>query len=373
MSRLRIAHVVHHLVIGGMENGVINLINRLPRDRFEHAVLCIEDASDFRLRIEDPRVPVRQFHRSQIGSQRLRWQLWQWMRDWRPDVVHTRNLSGLDALVPAWLAGAKRVHSEHGFDVADLQGLARKPRWLRRLHQPLMQRRIAVSRDLAQRMVEQWGAPRGRVEQIYNGVDTQRFRPGGAERRAAYPEWFRAPKRLLIGTVGRMSVVKDQVSLVRALGRLSRSHPTHAADLGLVLVGDGPLRSVLTDAVAQEGLAARCWFAGARDDVASLLPGLDVFVLPSLNEGISNTLLEAMACGVAVLASRVGGNPEVMPDDGLGLFEAGDVEALAGLLEPWLKSTAAAHQRGAELRAHVLAKFSLQAMMSRYQAVYESF
>ena len=89
-----VVHVIHHLVIGGMENGVVNLINRLPADRFKHAVVCIEDFSDFRDRIQLPDVEVFALHRSKIGAFRLRWELLRLFRNLRPDIVHSRNLSG---------------------------------------------------------------------------------------------------------------------------------------------------------------------------------------------------------------------------------------------------------------------------------------
>lgn len=121
---LFVVHVIHHLVIGGMENGLVNLINHLPRERFRHAVICIEDFSDFRQRIERDDVEVYAMHRSKIGIWRLRWRLWRLLSQLKPDVVHTRNLSGLDALLPARLAGIKTLHSEHGFDVDDIGGRA---------------------------------------------------------------------------------------------------------------------------------------------------------------------------------------------------------------------------------------------------------
>ena len=116
-----IVHVIHHLHTGGLENGLVNLINHLPRDRFRHAVVCVEDFSDFKQRIERDDVEVYAMHRSRIGVWRLRWRLLKLLSELKPDIVHSRNMSGLDALLPARSLGIKTIHSEHGYDVDDVR------------------------------------------------------------------------------------------------------------------------------------------------------------------------------------------------------------------------------------------------------------
>ena len=147
--RQMVLHVIHHLVIGGMENGLVNLINQMPAHACDHAVLCIEDFSAFRDRIQNSSVEVIALHRSRVGAAAVRRAVFAHCRRLRPTVVHTRNLSGLDALVAAWLAGVpRRVHSEHGWDVGNLDGAQWKPALLRRLHSPLVSHYITVSQDL---------------------------------------------------------------------------------------------------------------------------------------------------------------------------------------------------------------------------------
>jgi hypothetical protein len=123
-----IVHVIHHLVIGGMENGLVNLINGLPAEAFRHAIVCIEEDSDFRDRLQRPDVEVIPLHRSKIGVMQLRRKLYQTFKSRQPAIVHSRNMSGLDAILPARLAGVPvRIHGEHGWDVNDLQGNHWKP------------------------------------------------------------------------------------------------------------------------------------------------------------------------------------------------------------------------------------------------------
>lgn len=370
---LLIVHVIHHLVIGGMENGVVNLINRLPRDRFRHAVVCIEDYSDFRQRIERDDVEVHALHRSKIGAWRLRWRLFSLLRRLRPDIVHTRNLSGLDALLPARLAGGKTLHSEHGFDVDNLDGRATKPALLRRLHAPLVRRYVTVSRDLSRLMTERWGIAASRVTQIYNGVDTERFRPTDPRRHDLLPPTLRGTELFVVGAVGRVRPIKDQSTLLRAFAAVLARRPEWRARLRLAIVGDGPLLALLKEEAQALGIASMVWFAGARHDVSDLLQAVDLFVLPSLMEGISNTLLEAMATGVPVLATAVGGNVELLDEGVVGAtFAVGDAGGLAAMIENYAGNAELCARHGAAARQRAVQRFSLQAMVAKYQDIYEA-
>lgn len=369
--RIFVVHVIHQLAIGGLENGLVNLINQLPRDRFRHAVVCIEDFSDFRYRIQDPDVAVYSLHRSKIGTMRLRWRLFWFLRWLRPDIVHSRNLSGLDALLPARLNGIATLHSEHGFDVNNLDGKSRKPALLRRLHMPLVSHYVTVSKQLRALYVEEFGMAPGKVTQICNGVDTTRFTPLQARRDDLLPIAFRGNNSFVIGTVGRVEPIKDQVSLLHAMADLVRRCLGWRVRVHLVLVGDGPLLVKLKNVAIGLGIGDRVWFTGARNDVGDLLQSMNLFVLPSLNEGISNTLLEAMATGLPVLATAVGGNVELLEAGVTGdTFEPGDIHKLAELMARYVASPALCFAHGAAARQRVVCRFSLQTMVAAYQKIY---
>ena len=371
-SRL-IVHVVHHLQIGGLENGVVNLINHLPHDRFRHAVVCIEDFTDFSRRIERCDVEIFAMHRSKIGVWRLRWALLKLLRRLRPDIVHTRNLSGLDALLPARLAGAKTLHSEHGFDVDNLSGSAFRPMLLRRLNTPLVSRYVALSDDLRRVMCKHWGIAVTRVRQIYNGVDTDKFTPTLPIRRDLLPAELQGTNLFIVGTVGRIQPVKDQATLLRAFAAVLAIHPEWRAQFRLVLVGDGPLLQELRELACELRITEQTWFAGSRHDVAVLMRAFDLFVLPSLNEGISNTLLEAMSTGLPLLASAVGGNVELLTQGDVGsTFLPGDHSTLAAMMSQYYLEPELRLRHGSAARAQALQSFSLQAMVANYQAVYET-
>lgn len=372
-TRPLVLHVIHHLTMGGLENGLVNLINYMPAERYRHAILCVEHASDFRLRIARPDVEVYELHRSQIGVWRMRREMLRLCRRLRPAIVHSRNMSGLDVLLPARLAGVSVcLHGEHGWDVDDLDGARNKPVWLRRLHTLLVTRYVTVSRHLEHYLVRRVGIAPARVSQVYNGVDTARFTPRGAAGRSGLPDGFAGPDTVLIGTVGRLQAVKDQATLLRAFASLRDSQPALWPRMRLALVGDGPLAQELAALVRQLGLAQQVWLAGARDDIPALLAAFDLFVLPSLSEGISNTILEAMACGLPVLATAVGGNVELVNDGHDGrLFEPGDVAGLAALLSAYSADSALRLAHGKAARQDALARFSIDSMISNYLAVYD--
>lgn len=367
-----IMHVLHHMVIGGMENGVVNLVNHLPHERFRHVIVCIEDYSDFIQRIRRDDVKVVALHRSQVGAWRLRWELFRHMRAVKPDVVHTRNLSGLDALLPAKLLGLRTLHSEHGFDVDNLKGRSARPILLRRLHAPLVDRFICVSRDIADLMQFRWGIDSRRTTQIYNGVDTERFAPRTPARADDLRAVDRADAEIVIGTVGRVRPIKDHMTLLEAFAHVISTHGALRARLKLMVVGDGPLLGALKSRAASLGISDRCEFPGARHDIDSLMPRFDLFVLPSLNEGISNTVLEALACGIPVLATAVGGNVELVEAGVVGaLFQPGDIGALATHIVRYAEDADLRLTQGQAARRRAVERFSLSAMVRSYQHAYE--
>lgn len=374
MSPPLIAHVIHHLVIGGLENGLVNLINRMPEDRYRHAIVCVKDYSDFRNRIRRPDVEVIALHRQDGRPLKLYGQLYRVFKELKPTIVHSRNMTGLDSLLPATLAGVPiRIHGEHGRDMNDPDGSNRKYRLLRKLHSPFVQHYVAVSSDLAQYLGARVGIAASRITQIYNGVDTQRFAPPARFQRTAIPGApFPEEGLFVVGTVGRFQPIKDQATLVRAFARARALDPRAAGSIRLALVGDGAERLAIERTVREAGLSEWVWMPGAREDVPEVLRGFDLFVLPSRGEGISNTILEAMASGLPVVATRVGGNPELVAEGSTGaLVPPEDPEAIAKAMLDYVRnpSLRTAHATAARRRAEQC--YSLDAMIASYTALYD--
>jgi sugar transferase (PEP-CTERM/EpsH1 system associated) len=368
-----VAHVIHALRVGGLENGLVNLINHMDPARYRHAIVCMTDYSDFRDRIRTPGVEVVALHKQELTRWQIYARLFRLFRDWRPAIVHGRNWDGLDAVLPARVAGVPvRVQGEHGRDMHDLHGTNRRQQWLRRLNRPFTTHYSTVSRDLARYLCDAVGIPENRVTQIYNGVDTQLFRPaeGG---RARLPDGIPAePGHFVVGTVGRLAPVKDQAMLIRACSRLVRAGAVGAERLRLVIVGDGPLRADLERTAAEECLAGRVFFPGARANVQDWLRAFDLFVLPSLAEGISNTVLEAMATGLPIVATDVGGNADLVEHGRSGCVVAsGNAESMAASISRYLENPDLARGEGAAARERAERCFSIRAMVDGYAALYD--
>lgn len=366
-------HVVYHFGVGGLENGLVNLINRLPRARFRHHIVSLTDYTDFSRRIEREDVQIHALHKRPGHDWRMYVRLYRLFRRLRPDIVHTRNLAAMEAQLPAWLAGVPcRIHGEHGRDVLDVDGTNRKYILQRRLLRPFIHHFIALSRDLEGYLRHSIGVQPQRLSRIINGVDVVRFRPDVSGARARLPAGFAAADSIVIGTVGRLAAIKDQLSLVRAFARLRELAPETADRLRLVLIGEGSERTRLEQELTAAGLMPQAWLAGARDDVAELLPALDLFVLPSLAEGISNTVMEAMACGLPVIATDVGGNAELVATGETGaLVPRTDPEALVQALLPYVQDAAMRKSQGRAARERAETEFSLDRMVARYQGVYD--
>ncbi|MEW6513499.1 MAG: TIGR03088 family PEP-CTERM/XrtA system glycosyltransferase [Pseudomonadota bacterium] len=371
-ARPLVLHVFYRFDVGGLENGVANLINHMPVDAYRHAILALTEVTDFRQRIRRDDVQYISLRKPPGHLFKLFPRLWRIFRELKPAIVHSRNLAALEVTVPAWLARVPvRIHGEHGYDVGDLDGSNKTYQWVRRAYNPFVSRWIALSRDLQAYLTGRAGIPGRKVTQIYNGVDAGRFHPAVSPAPISNCPFTR-PEHWLIGTVGRMQTVKDQTLLARAFIRALDLAPELKCRLRLVMVGDGPLRAEAQALLDTAGVADLAWLPGERHDVPEVLRGLDCFVLPSLAEGISNTILEAMASGLPVIATRVGGNPELLIEGQTGmLVPVSDPEAMARAIVDYARNPEQARAAGKAGRAEVERRFSLDAMIRAYGTLYD--
>ena len=370
---LLIAHVVYRFDIGGLENGVVNLINRLPESSWRHAVLALTEVSPvLTQRVQRQDVRYLSLHKSSGHLWKLYPRIVRLFRELQPAVVHTRNLAALEAVVPAWAAGVgARIHGEHGRNAIDPDGGRSRYQWVRRAYSPFVSRYVAVSQDLERYLHERVGISADRIVQLYNGVDSDRFHPVVDVRTAIDGCPFRSSGHWLVGTVGRMDHVKDQSTLARAFVAALQMSPSARERMRLVIVGEGALRAEAERILNDGGAGELAWFAGQRTDIPEIMRGLDCFVLPSRGEGISNTILEAMACALPVVATRVGGNAELVGDGLTGrLVPAADPAALAQAIVNYFEDPALAHQHGRAGRNRVEENFSLDRMVDSYHELY---
>lgn len=372
-DRPLVMHIVYRFDTGGLENGIVNLINHMPTGAYRHAVLALTEVTDFRHRIRHEGIPTLALNKPPGHG------LWQYpklfrlFRQLRPAVVHTRNLAALEAVVPAWAAGVPvRIHSEHGREGRDLGAGATRYDHVRKLYRPFVSHYIALSKDLETYLSRAVSVPAGQLSQFYNGVDVEKFRPVPGPRPTIAGCPFSPENHWIMGTVGRLQPVKDQATLARAFVRAVTLAPELKDRLRLAIVGEGPLRTEVMDILNSGGVAGMSWLPGERHDIPEILRGLHCFALPSQSEGISNVLLEAMASGLPVLATAVGGNPELVDAGRTGeLVPPSDPEAMAQVLVRLVRDPGYSAALGRAARADIETRFSMPTMVGSYQGLYD--
>lgn len=360
---MRVLHIVRCLETGGLESVVVDLATGLARDGFPPALLCLQRRGRLAETAERTAIPVAAWGVGEgLHPHLLARTAWLAARS-RPVILHCHNLKPLfyaGAAVRVWPRAqlVLTVHGEGGLGMAGWEG-----RYLR----AVARRGVVVAVSVATRDALRRAGWRGAtgIEVIPNGVDTERFRP---RERAAWETLpgCRAGEQV-IGVVARLAPEKDHATLLRAFREVAARNSLAR----LVLVGDGPLRRELERQADVLGIWPRVTFLGDRADVADLLPRIDLFWLPSRREGLSLVLLEAMACGLPVVATRVGGNSEVVLPGWTGwLVPPGDPRALAEALLALLADPERRRAFGRAGRQRVVAAFRRDQMIARYEALY---
>lgn len=358
-----IMHLVYRFYAGGLENGMVNIINHMAPGQVDHVIVCLTDHDNFIERIK-PDVQVYDLHKQPGLDLALFWRFAKLLRQVKPDIIHSRNLATLELQwVAALTSKAIRCHGEHGWDVADLTGGNKKYRYLRRATATHLSAVIALSGHTHDYLAHTVGIPQVKLRQICNGVDHHKFCPTNSQ--------HLSPKRgITFGTVGRLAAVKNQRLLINAFAQLLQQ-VTASQNLRLVLVGEGECRADLESLIAELGIAEQVTLVGEQRDVADWLNQLDVFVLPSLAEGICNTILEAMACGKPVIATRVGGNEELVEHEVTGvLVPSNEVATLCQAMLQYLTQPQQLESHGKQGRERVESHFTLPLMVQKYQNLY---
>ena len=368
-SPLRVLHVLNRLATGGTELVVLKLVEGLNKEIFEHRFAALRGMDPGFNEMQIPGGRLLLTGKEDGGFEFLILRLARIMRAYRPHIVHSRNWGAIEAIPAARLARVPvAIHSEHGYELDMLAGLPQRRRIFRRAAYGMADTVFAVTRELRDFHARQAWIPPERIRVIYNGVDTQRFRPRPDERIALRKRFGLPEKRFIVGTVGRTVTIKDHPTLLRAV----ESIVLKGVDAHGLLVGSGP-EFERNQQIAKDSatLAGRVTFVGSCNDVPELLNAMDVFALTSVSEGMSNTLLEALATGLPVVATNVGGNPEVIIDGESGwLFPPRDREALASRLMLLALDENLRERAGAAGRRRIMERFSVGRMLNDYSNLY---
>lgn len=365
--------MVHSFATGGLENGVVNIINALPENEYRHTIVCVTNHDpEFFARIKQNNTQVINLNKPSGNSPKWLYHCWKLLRELKPDICHTRNLSAIEAQLPAFLAGVPyRIHGEHGWDVSDIGGTNKKYQFLRKLYKPLIHQYVALSKEAQDYLTHAIKAKASKVRRICNGVDIDKFVPN--HNRTLLPDGFANEDTVIFGTVGRLAQVKNQTFLVESFLDIWQQNPVLRDKIKLVIIGDGILLPKLQEMVSECGANASVWFAGRKDNVPQLMQQLDVFVLPSLAEGISNTLLEAMASGIPYIATDVGGNADLILPKHLDthIVEVNNNLQLKSAMLAYIKTPENIKKDSELVRKHCEENFSLAGMVASYHQLYQ--
>ena len=358
---IRVMHVVYALQPGGMEFGVLKLVNGLVPERIDNAVCSTNPAGEMKTLLNS-HASLFELRRRAGNDPMLVRDLYRLFKRERPDIVHTHGWGTLvEGLLAARMARVPVVvHGEHG----TLQ-LRSRQRWVQRRAWAAADQVLSVSSRLAERMAAETRFPLHRIRVIRNGVDLTRF---GAHNRAAARTTLQLESSARVAVaVGRLVPVKDHITLLDAANAMARQGRVFT----LLLAGDGPLHPALVERASALGISDRVRFLGHRADIEVVLSAADVFVQSSVSEGLSNTILEAMASALPVVATRVGGADEMVEHGVTGLLvEPSSASALATATGSLLFDAPRARTMGEAGRVRAESEFSLGGMIRRYEALY---
>jgi glycosyltransferase involved in cell wall biosynthesis len=359
-ATIHIVHVVPGLMPGGMELAMAQVISGLTGGRMRHSVVCLKGEPEIADRLPSS-AEIHCMH-ARPNELRLPLRLAHLFRRVRPTVIHARNWGAWpDTVAAARLTWPRLpvILSFHGLGRAGYMPLRRRlaSRLLARMAACL----VTVSDRSRELMVANWGWPASKVQVIPNGVDTDRFRPG---------ERPRSSDRIVIGTVGNLRPVKNQALLLEACGQL-----VHAGrDLEVRIAGEGEERSRLSALAESRQLTDRVRLCGRVEDVPQFLQDLDLFVLSSDSEQHPNALNEAMACGLACVATDVGSVGEMLDGGRCGrITPPGDRPAFAAAIDRFLADPATRQEYAARARQRACTCYSLSRMLDGYGALYRRF
>lgn len=359
-QRIKVMHILNSFNTGGLENGVVNLINRMNDQRFYHEICCVRHSGNASRRLSR-KIPIFELNKAEGNDWRIVGKLIDIIKKSRPDVVHTRNWGAVDGVIAARLAGVRHViHGEHGWNMDDPEGRNRKRLLARRLLSMWVDQFVAVSQDIGSWLKESVKISPRKIKTIINGVDTRKFLP---------KKEARLTDGIVIGIIGRLDPIKRHDLLLRAFSKLDHAN----CNLRLLVVGGGPERCNLERLKESLPSCEKVVFLGERADVESLYKAIDIFVLPSQNEGISNTILEAMSSGLPIIATHVGGNPELVTHGKTGLLiRPRSADEIRDALNYYIHQPDKIQIHGRSARADAECRFSLDRMVEAYEHLYFS-
>lgn len=362
-----ICQLLHSLHVGGAEVLAARLARQL-QGSFRFLFVCLDTLGTLGEELRGEGFPVEVLGRRPGLDGRCAWRLSRLLRRERVGLVHAHQYTPFFYALAARLFHRRPalLFTEHGRHFPDFP---RKKRML--VNRLLIEKRdavVGVGEAVRQALIHNEGIPEHRVGVIYNGIDLSRFARTSPDRNAVRRELGVKPTDLVLLQVARLDYLKDHATAIRTVQRVAQQRP----DVHLLLAGEGPEHSAIEAMVKQQNLGDQVRLLGLRSDVTRLLAAADLFLLTSISEGIPLTVIEAMAAGLPVVSTNVGGVGEVMVDPETGLLApAGDDAALAAHILRLSADPALSRRMGQKGRERAQALFSEARMHAAYHELYE--
>ena len=367
---LHILHVVRRgRAEGGMENGIVNVTNLLP-DRHRVSICALDSEETFSLRIQRSGTEYFLLPKNGDGIDwGLVYRLARLIRSGKVDLVHSHNWGTfLYSVLAAKLAGVPIVHGEHGKNQSEVGGDGRAKRVAKRV----LGRRVDQIVPVCQAIADEWiayGVPQDRVKSIPNGVDINRFCPR-PDRGACRDEFGLPESAFLVGSVGRLDELKNYEVLVQVLGKMKDDLP----DIHVAILGDGPQRTMLQELAQRTGIAERVHLLGFRTRPELFLAGLDIFILPSKYEGMSNVVLEAMSTALPIVCADLRSHREIFVPGREGeIVSPCSAATFAASIDQLYRDDRRRRELGLAARARILKEFSIEQMVNSYARMYDTY
>jgi len=372
----RTAFIVHTFDTGGIERCVAHLCNHLDRDRFRPLVICLGrsgTAAEWLERDDVEIVAIRKKPSNDLGAVR---RLAAVLRERKIDVVHSHNWGTLveTSLARRWAGVPVHVHSERGTVLGDVEFGGIRHRLRAVAMRWALNRADAVisnAASVARRVDERCGFPAERIHLIPNGVLVPRIDDREQARCRVREELNIPANAFVVGSIGRLVPVKNFGMAIKAVARLNANNRnTH-----LILVGDGPERDNLTMCARSEGIADRVHLLGHREDIGNWLAVMDIYVNSSRSEGMSQSILEAMAAGLSQVVTDVGDNAELVGGESPcgRVVPAGDVSEMAAAMVDILEDPIQRESLGGNALARHQSRYEFFRMIRNYESFYDEF
>ncbi len=363
-KKINILHTVLSLEMGGLEKVVADTVSGLDKTKYNVEVCCFDSLGHFAAILDDLGIVVTLLQRNQDHYDYFfPFRLKKLLHNKKTDILHMHSGTFFLGTQAALLAGIPRmVYTDHGRHYVEPKILLAMDRFCGYFVKKI----VAVSHELERYLADVVKLPEGKLTTIINGVNTRQFAPLPKSTSLLAELNIPACHRI-IGTVGRLAEVKDQVSMIRAFAQACEER----TDITLLFIGDGPLLPLLQQTARNYNISERVVFAGKRCDVAQLMNLIDIFMLTSLSEGTSMSLLEAMATGAAPIVTDVGGNPSIVQQKVNGIVvKPGDIAAMTAAINALLENNAVRDSYSNNAIETVRSNYSLESMIGKYSEVY---